>query len=91
MIMKDRYTNTVREIEPEFRHKGLRIGTLWFSTVQGTGDVTISPFFDEQLDPDTQIDILMQCEFLLSQEIEKLREEMYNRHVEARKRRGLPV
>lgn len=70
--MKDQFTKSIRIIDPEFRHKGLRIGTLWFSPIQGTGDVTLSPFYLQGLDFVTQIDVIRDCEGLLSQHADKL-------------------
>lgn len=62
--MTDRFAGPSYESD---RHKGSRLGTLWFST-EVEGDVTLSPLFDE-LDYIASLDVLrdiinyLQCEY----------------------------
>jgi hypothetical protein len=39
------------------RHKGKRIGSIWWSETWGEGDVTVSEYFDD-LDPFAKIEAL---------------------------------
>jgi hypothetical protein len=65
--MRDRYTLT--DVNTIYRHKGIRIGTLWYSRSNGTGDITISDEFDA-LDEVTKIDVLKDLFGLLEREID---------------------
>lgn len=65
--MRDRYTLT--DENTIYRHKGARIGTLWYSRSNGTGDITISDEFDA-LDEVTKIDVLKDLFGLLEREID---------------------
>ena len=68
--MTDRFAGPSYESD---RHKGNRLGTLWFST-EVEGDVTLSPLFDE-LDYIASLDVLrdiigyLQCEYDAIQEL----------------------
>ena len=49
------------------RFKGKRLGTIWYSTVFGEADVTLSPLFDE-LNMVMKLDVLRDAIKLLERE-----------------------
>jgi len=55
--MADRYTKGFDGTQGMKRHKGIRIGTLYCSKNDITGDVTLAPIFDTMSDME-KIDLL---------------------------------
>jgi hypothetical protein len=73
--MADRYTKGFDGTQGMERHKGIRIGTLYYSMNKESGDVTIAPMFDD-LDSMCKVDIMDDIIGLLVRE----REELYKKY-----------
>jgi hypothetical protein len=58
------------------RHKGKRLGTLWYNEEGVSGDVTLSPLFEE-LDALERLDTLGDIIWFLQREYELAHKEFY--------------
>ncbi len=58
------------------RHKGRRLGTLWYNELHVEGDVTLSPLFEE-FDPLMRLDVLRDLIGFLQQEYDDAHAKMW--------------